>query len=82
MSDKNFKTIEKNYKYKMLCYPKKGSNMTKKQNQEKYIDRLKIERFFALLKKFPNINHRHDRKTNTFMGSILMVLLNVVYMKL
>ena len=78
----------------MLCYPKKGSNMTKKhnitlsnrlnkkQNQEKYIDRLKIERFFSLLKKFPNINYRYDRKTNTFMGSILMVLLNVVYMKL
>jgi uncharacterized protein YjaG (DUF416 family) len=94
MSEKNFKTIEKNYKYKMLCYPKKGSSMTKKhnimlsnrlnkkQNQEKYIDRLKIERFFALLKKFPNINHRHDRKTNTFMGSILIVLLNIVYMKL
>jgi hypothetical protein len=94
LSEKNFNIIENKYKCKMLCFPKKGANMTKKHNiilsnrlnrkynQEKYIDRLKIERFFSLLKKFPNIIHRHDRKTITYMGSILMVLLNIVYMKL
>jgi hypothetical protein len=55
---------EKNFKYKMLCYPKKGFNTTKKhnimmsnrlnkkQNQEKYIDRLKIKRFLLYLKSF------------------------------
>jgi hypothetical protein len=44
-----------------------SNRLNKKQNQEKYIDKLKIKRFFALLKKFSSINHRHDRKTNTFM---------------
>jgi hypothetical protein len=109
-SKKNFDIIEKDYKYKMLYYPKKRANMTKsfnsglgfgyktsegtkkhnitlfnrlkrKYNQKKYIDRLKIERFFSLTKKFLKIINRHDRKTITYLGSIKIVLLNIVYMR-
>ena len=92
-SKNNFNIIEKEYKYKMLCPPKSNSNMNKyhnitlfnrlkrKYNQEKYINRLKIERFFSLTKKFPKIIQRYDRKSICFMGSIKMILLNIAYIR-
>jgi hypothetical protein len=64
-SKKNFDIIETDYKLKFLCYPKKGYKMNIKHNkimfnrmkrcynQEKYKQRLKVERIFSILKKFP-----------------------------
>lgn len=92
-SKKNFDIIETDYKLKFLCYPKKGYKMNIKHNfimfnrmkrcynQEKYKQRLKVERIFSILKKFPKINIRSDRKSSVYLGSIMFAILNMTYLR-
>jgi hypothetical protein len=93
LSKKNFDIIENNYKCKMLCPLKNNTNLKqkhnkelfnrfkRKNNQERYNDRLKIERFFALTKKSRLIQLRYDRKKIVFLGTILLILLNITFIR-
>ena len=53
----------------------------RKCNRVKYKDILKIERFFSLTKKSKLILLRYDRKTSVFRGSILLIILNIIFTK-
>lgn len=49
--------------------------------QRKYKDRLKIEHFFSLTKKSKLILLRYDHKTSVFRRSILLIILNIIFIK-
>ena len=77
----------------MLCPLKKNANLKEDHNKEmfnrfkrkcnkkKYKNRLKIECFFLLTKKSKLILLRYDRKTSVFRGSILLIILNIIFTK-
>ena len=93
LSKKNFNIIDNELKLKMLCHVRKNANMKhshnktlfnrlkRKYNQEKYKERLKIERFFSHLKRSQKIQLRTDRKTDTYLGSILLIILNIIFIR-
>jgi hypothetical protein len=52
------------------------NRLKRKYNQEKY-----KERFFSHLKRSQKIQLRTDRKTDTYLGSILLIILNIIFIR-
>ena len=89
----NFKIIERKYKLKMLMPLRKNASfkhqhnrilynrMKRVYNQKRYNNRLKIEQFFSTIKSYHKIHVRMDKLLDVFIGSIIIVLLNIIYIK-